>query len=233
MNLDFMDNINIIADLEVTLKEKWLKLRDEHITGSDIHTLLGKRNYKSLKNKFEDKINGKYLDLENSKNAGNAIKFGTRNEDAIAHIFSTIYDVKIEEFDFMVTRKDNPILAANVDRLFKEDGIQKILEIKTGNEKSLSKWNEKVPNQYLYQLIFYLYVFDLRYGVLFGMIGGEQEKGKIRQLIRFDVDIMDYQELLERIIKRCRNFEKCLVSKVFMSEEEYKIMIENEKESGL
>jgi predicted phage-related endonuclease len=81
------------------------------------------------------------------------------------------------ELGATVCHKDNPWQRANVDRLIldKDGNVVGILECKTTSEYNNEEWeNGDILMSYIYQLNWYMYILDIKWGAFACLVGGNK-----------------------------------------------------------
>lgn len=173
-------NCNVVSTAEQDVDEEaWLKARTLGIGGSDIGTICGVNKYSSPRALFFKKT-GQYENAEFaefSEASKERMHFGHKLEPIVADEFIRREEKKVVICPATLAHKDYPWALANVDRVIVDDDENPIgiLEIKTADARLLKDWEEgDLPHSYLYQLQWYLFVTNLKYGAIAALIGGNR-----------------------------------------------------------
>lgn len=141
--------------------EEWLDWRRKGITGSDIGAICGVNPWSSPMTVYLDKIG----ELP-AKNDNDKMLFGRLYEPVIAKEFSKRTGLKVEQRNAILQHPEIPWALASIDRLIidKQKG-NGVLEVKTASAYAKKDWESaKVPEQYMLQLQWYMFVTGLKYG---------------------------------------------------------------------
>ena len=155
-------------------REEWLKCRQSGIGGSDVSAILGLNKYSSALKVYMDKVEP--IEYENEENE--FLHFGNVLEDIVAKEFGDRTGFKVQRSSFMWQHPVHKFMLANVDRLiYHPDHGWGVLECKTASEYRKDDFEgDEIPEEYLLQLLHYLYVMNLEYGYLAVLIGGNKFK---------------------------------------------------------
>lgn len=155
-------------------REDWLKCRQAGIGGSDVSAILGLNKYSSALKVYMDKVEP--IELSEEKNE--FLHFGNVLEDIVAKEFGERTGFKVQRSSFMWQHPVHKFMLANVDRLiYHPKHGWGVLECKTASEYRKDDFDgDVIPEEYLLQLLHYLYVMDLKYGYLAVLIGGNKFK---------------------------------------------------------
>jgi putative phage-type endonuclease len=153
-----------------TSRIEWLEKRKSGITGTGASAIVGKNPYKSNIDYWEEKT-GRRVEPDISDK--DFVQYGQRAEEHLIALFALDfpqYEVKHKDFDLRVHPK-YPFLIGSLDGELteKETGRKGILEIKTTNilqSRQYEKWNDMIPENYLYQTLHYLLVTGYDFVVL-------------------------------------------------------------------
>ena len=191
--------------------------RRQYIGGSDIASIVGMNRRKTPFTLWLEKTGEiEPEDLSNNE----AVQLGTELEEFVAQKFSRITGLKVRRRTAIYTHKKYPFLAAHVDRLIV--GTDELLECKTCSTYRADEWEdiivkeeidgkivekviEKIPQEYLLQVIWYLGITNKKRGYIAVLIGGQ--KFKYRK-IDFDEELFDY------MLKAAVEFWNCVVNKL-------------------
>lgn len=154
----------ILAD-----RKSWLSHRENRIGGSDAACIVGMNPYKSNVELWEEKTGKKQADDISDKPY---VRYGTEAEEHLRALFALDfpqYKVSYDENNMWVNDK-YPFAHASLDAwLEDEDGRKGILEIKTTNilqSMQKEKWNNRIPDNYYCQILWYLGVTEFDYAIL-------------------------------------------------------------------
>ena len=125
--------------------------RMQYIGGSDIAAVLSQSRWKTPYRLWTEKT-GKIIvpDLSNVE----AVEMGNRLEQFVADIFSDKTGKQVRRAPKMYRHPEYPFLVANIDRLIV--GGDELLECKTCSAYKLEEWENKIPREYVLQVIWYL-----------------------------------------------------------------------------
>ena len=162
-----------------------------YIGGSDIAAILGQSRWKTPYRLWAEKT-GKITmpDLSNCE----AVEMGNRLEQFVADIFSDKTGKQVRRAPKMYRHLKYPFLVANVDRLIV--GGDELLECKTCSAYKLEEWENKIPREYVLQVIWYLGITGRKRGWIACLIGGQKFDYKP---IDFDAEL--FEIMLEKALK--------------------------------
>ena len=165
--------------------------RRKYIGGSDIAAIMGQSRWKTPYRLWAEKT-GKIEIPDLSNNP--AVEMGTRLEQFVAELFSEKTNKQVRRQSKMYTHKDYPFLAAHVDRLI--TGTDELLECKTCSAYKLEEWENKIPKEYILQVIWYLGITGRKRGWIACLIGGQKFDYKV---IEFDEELFNL--MVEKAVK--------------------------------
>lgn len=150
-------------------RETWLEHRKLGLGGSDIASVIGKNPWKSNQELWKEKTG-----LRESKDlSGNAaVEYGHDAEKFLRELFALDFpDYKVSYTENNSYKNDRyPWALASVDGLLKDkDGRLGILEIKTSSilrSIDKDKWENRIPDNYYCQVLFYMAVLEADFAVL-------------------------------------------------------------------
>ena len=174
--------------------------RMSYIGGSDIAAILGQSRWKTPYRLWAEKT-GKITmpDLSNVE----AVEMGNRLEQFVADIFSDKTGKQVRRAPKMYRHSEYPFLVANVDRLIV--GGDELLECKTCSAYKLEEWENKIPREYVLQVIWYLGITGRKRGWIACLIGGQ----------KFDYKPIDFDaELFELMLEKALKFWDMVQNKV-------------------
>ena len=165
--------------------------RMQYIGGSDIAAVLGQSRWKTPYRLWAEKTGKiKMPDLSNCE----AVEMGNRLEQLVAEIFSDRTGKQVRRAPKMYRHSKYPFMVANVDRLIV--GGNELLECKTCSAYKLEEWENKIPKEYVLQVIWYLGITGRKKGWIACLIGGQKFDYKA---IDFDAEL--FEIMLEKAIK--------------------------------
>ncbi len=174
--------------------------RMQYIGGSDVAAIMGQSRWKTPYRLWAEKTgNIKVPDLSNNE----AIEMGNRLEQLVADIFSEKTGKTVRRAPKMYRHPEYPFLVANIDRLIV--GGNELLECKTCSAYKLEEWENKIPREYVLQVIWYLGITGRKRGWIACLIGGQ----------KFDYKPIDFdQELFDLMLEKALKFWDMVQNKV-------------------
>lgn len=161
---------------------EWMAARKNHIGGSDASACVGMNPYKDNVQLWEEKVG--LIEPEDISDR-DYVQYGTEAETHLRALFAMDYPqyhVEYEENN-MFTNTDYPWMHASLDgELIDQNGRRGVLEIKTTNilnNFQLTKWENRIPDNYFCQVLHYLAVTGYDFAVLKAQIKSER-KGELR-----------------------------------------------------
>lgn len=166
--------------------DEWLKAR-KVIGGSDASALVGLNPYKTNIDLWREKT-GRQKAPDISKEP--FVKFGHDAEPHLRDLFALDfpqYEVSYVENNMFLNDK-YPFAHASLDGWLRErdTGRKGILEIKTTNilqSMQKEKWNDRIPDNYYCQVLWYLMVTEFDFAILKARLRSEW-KGETRIIIK-------------------------------------------------
>ena len=192
--------------------EQWLKARTL-IGGSDAAALVGMSPYKDNITLWKEKTGRqKPPDISNEE----FVRFGHDAEPHLREMFALDhpqYQVGYLENNMFFNDK-YPFAHASLDGwLTDQDGRKGILEIKTTNilqSMQKEKWNDRIPDNYYCQVLWYLMVTEFDFVVLKARLRSEWQ-GEIRVTIRhYTIERSEVEEDIEELRKAAEKFWKAV-----------------------
>ncbi|MBD9787333.1 YqaJ viral recombinase family nuclease, partial [Enterococcus faecalis] len=179
------------STLEMT-HDEWLLDRLKGIGGSDVATILGLNQYKSVYQLWLEKTGQVELKDTESEPA----YWGNVLEEVVAKEFQERTGKKVRRRNQVFEHSLHPFLRANIDReVVRENAI---LECKTANQFLAKEWEgNEVPLSYLCQVQHYMNVLNKDYCYIAVLIGGQKFIWK-----RVERD----QELIDVLTEQLVNF---------------------------
>ncbi|MBQ8636306.1 YqaJ viral recombinase family protein [bacterium] len=174
--------------------------RRNYIGGSDIAAILGMSRWKTPLKLWLEKT-GEVEPDDLSENE--AVQLGIELEDFVAQKFARENNKKVRKTSQMYVHKKHPFMVAHIDRLIA--GADEILECKTCASYKQDEWEEdKIPQEYILQVIWYLGITGKKTGYIAVLIGGQKFKSKP---IKFDKNLFDL------MVESAKEFWECVQTK--------------------
>lgn len=192
--------------------EEWLKARTL-IGGSDAAALVGLNPYKTNIDLWKEKTGRQAApDISNEE----FVKFGHDAEPHLREMFALDYPqyrVGYGENNMFFNDK-YPFAHASLDGwLTDQDGRKGVLEIKTTNilqSMQKEKWNDRIPDNYYCQVLWYLMVTEFDFAVLKARLRTEWQ-GEIRVTIRhYTIERSEVEADIEELQKAAEKFWKAV-----------------------
>lgn len=187
-------------------REQWLEERKKGIGGSDAASILGRTEWKTNTQLWEEKTGRRVAEDISDKPC---VKYGTEMEPILRQSFQIKhpeYMVLHEEYK-IIRHPKYPFLFASLDGELVEitTGEMGILEIKTSNLKNSAqkeKWKGGIPDNYFCQVLHYLNVTGYSFVRLFAELNYSEDYQvtKTYEIERNNVE-EDIKELEEAEIK--------------------------------
>lgn len=201
----------------VTLKqfgsnEEWLQAR-KLIGGSDASALVGMNPYKSNIDLWKEKTGRqKAPDISNDE----FVRFGHEAESHLRALFALDHpQYKVDYLENNMFLNDKyPFAHASLDGwLTDQDGRKGVLEIKTTNilqSMQREKWNDRIPDNYYCQVLWYLMVTEFDFAVLKARLRSEWQ-GEIRVTVRhYFIDRKEVEEDIAELRQAGEKFWKAI-----------------------
>lgn len=192
--------------------EEWLAARTL-IGGSDAAALVGLNPYKTNIDLWREKTGRQEApDISNEE----FVRFGHEAEPHLREMFALDhpqYQVGYLENNMFFNDK-YPYAHASLDGwLTDQDGRKGVLEIKTTNilqSMQREKWNDRIPDNYYCQVLWYLMVTEFDFVVLKARLRTEWQ-GEIRVTIRhYTIERSEVMEDIEELRKAAEKFWKAV-----------------------
>lgn len=168
--------------------------RKKYIGGSDIAAIMSQSRWKTPYRLWCEKT-GKIEVPDLSNNP--AVEMGTRLEQFVAELFAEKTGKQVRRQSKMYQHPDYPFMVAHVDRLI--TGSDELLECKTCSAYKLEEWENKIPKEYVLQVIWYLGITGRKKGWIACLIGGQ----------KFDYKSIDFdEELFGLMVDKAKTFWK-------------------------
>lgn len=163
-------------------REDWLKERGKRIGGSEAACILGLNPWKSNVQLFREKLNPEAVkEIDNE-----AMAYGRAAEPIIRELFKLDHrDINVRYMDNnMWTDNGFPFAHASLDGWWtQDDQVQGVLEIKTvtiRNRIQAQEWNERIPNNYYCQVLWYMMVTGAKEAWLTALMHWHDGRKEIR-----------------------------------------------------
>jgi len=152
-------------------REEWLAFRKKGIGGSDIAAIAGLNPYSSPLAVYLDKTSDGGLVIEEN----DAMRWGNILEPVVASEFAKATGFKVRRENAILEHDEYHWALANIDRSVLSEEGRGVLECKTAGFMSSGKWaDDKIPDAYLIQVLWYLGVTGYKYGYIACLIGGQK-----------------------------------------------------------
>lgn len=177
--------------MELSTKDVTLN-RNKFIGGSEIAAVMGQSRWCSPYKLWAIKT-GKIPapDLSNNE----AVQIGSKLEQFVAELFAERTGKKIRRAPKVYQHSKYPFLVAHIDRLIVNS--DELLEVKTCSAYKLEEWENKIPREYVLQVIFYLGITGKKRGWLCCLIGGQ----------KFDYKVIEFdEELFNLMVEKATKF---------------------------
>ena len=167
------------------------KERMQYIGGSDIAAIMSQSRWKTPYRLWAEKTGKIQMpDLSNVE----AVEMGTRLEQFVADLFSEKTGKSVRKAPKTYSHPDYSYLVAHVDRLI--TGTDELLECKTCSAYKLEEWENKIPKEYILQVIWYLGITGRKRGWIACLIGGQKF---VYMQIDFDEELFNL--MVEKAVK--------------------------------
>ena len=183
--------------------EEWLKAR-KLIGGSDASALVGLNPYKTNIELWKEKTGRMTApDISNEE----FVRFGHEAEPHLRELFALDHpQYKVEYLENnMFTNARYPFAHASLDGwLTDQEGRKGILEIKTTNilqSMQREKWNDRIPDNYYCQVLWYLMVTEFDFAVLKARLRSEWPDGIRVQVKHYFIDRREVEEDIQELEK--------------------------------
>ncbi len=170
-------------------QEEWLRIRKNHLTGSDIGAVCGMNPYKSAMQVYLDKISPEIEVVDNE-----SMRLGRDLEDYVARRFMETTGKKVRRSNAMYVHDQYSFMMANIDRLV--IGERAGLECKTASPYQADRWKDgKIPEWYYLQCQHYMKVLEMDGWYLAVLIYG---KGFQYTYLPRDEELLDHLIEIEK-----------------------------------
>ena len=165
----------------------WLAWRKTGIGGSEAGIILGSNPYRTKRELFYEKTG---VEPVNEKETSTlALRWGHALEETVAQEFSYKTGLRVYQMPEMYQHPIYPFMQGNIDRFIDfPDGTRGILECKTGNPNTKSKWNDNsLPFHYEVQVRHYMAIMNINIAYVACLFENNSDTMEIRKIER-DVD---------------------------------------------
>lgn len=181
-----LTNVKLVSTVSRHEDEtEWLAVRTKGLGGSDIGAICGVSPFSSARQIYFSKTGQFEEALKPSAASIERMHFGHLLEPIVADEFARKELTaekgregwKLIELDATVSHKDHSWMRANVDRLILDANgkVVGILECKTTSEYNDEAWaSGEILMSYLYQLNWYMYILDIKWGAFACLVGGNK-----------------------------------------------------------
>lgn len=170
-------------------QKEWLRIRKNHLTGSDIGAVCGMNPYKSAMQVYLDKISPEIEVVDNE-----SMRLGRDLEDYVARRFMETTGKKVRRSNAMYVHDQYSFMMANIDRLV--IGERAGLECKTASPYQADRWKDgKIPEWYYLQCQHYMKVLEMDGWYLAVLIYG---KGFQYTYLPRDEELLDHLIEIEK-----------------------------------
>lgn len=194
-------------------REEWMAARKNHIGGSDASACVGMNPYKDNVHLWEEKVG--LIEPEDISDR-DYVQYGTEAETHLRALFVMDYPqyrVEYEENN-MFTNTDYPWMHASLDgELIDQNGRRGVLEIKTTNilnNFQLTKWENRIPDNYFCQVLHYLAVTGYDFAVLKAQIKSEWECELRINTKHYFIERKDVEEDIRFLVEAEHNLWRCV-----------------------
>lgn len=181
-----LTNVRVVSTVDQREnEEEWKAVRNKGIGGSDVGAICGVSPFSSARQIYFNKTGQFEEALQPGAASLERMHFGHLLEPIVADEFS-LRELTADknragwhlcELGATVCHKDYPWQRANVDRLILDENgnVVGILECKTTSEYNNEEWeNGDILMSYIYQLNWYMYILDIKWGAFACLVGGNK-----------------------------------------------------------
>ena len=192
--------------------EEWLQNR-KMIGGSDAAALVGLNPYKDNITLWKEKTGRqKAPDISNEE----FVRFGHEAEPHLREMFALDHpQYKVHYLENNMFFNDKyPYAHASLDGwLYDQDGRKGVLEIKTTNilqSMQRERWNDRIPDNYYCQVLWYLMVTEFDFAVLKARLRSEWPDGIRVQVKHYFIERQEVEEDIEELRRAGEKFWKAI-----------------------
>lgn len=190
-------------------RDEWLNNRNNGIGGSEVSSIIGWNPYLTNVELFEIKT-GRRDPVDLSDNP--YVTYGIKAEDYLRELFKLDFpEYKIGYVENNSWQNDKyPWAIASLDGwLTDQDGRIGVLEIKTTriiNSATWARWNNRVPQNYYCQMLFYIAVLEADFGILKAQIKSGTGQELSQQIRHYFFERKDVEEDIQFLMKKGDEF---------------------------
>lgn len=194
-------------------RDEWLKNRSGGIGGSEISAVVGLNPYMSSTQLWEIKTGRAEPEDISDKPY---VQFGQQAEDHLRALFALDFPgMKVEyQENNSFTNDRYPWAKASLDGwLTDPNGRKGILEIKTTevlNSMHKEKWNQRIPNNYYCQCLFYMAVVEADFCILKARLKTIYDGIPYAQVKHYQIERSDVKEDIQYLMTEGEKFWKCV-----------------------
>lgn len=198
-----------IKMITLSSRDEWLKNRKNGIGGSEISAVIGQNPYMTNIELFELKTGRKQPEDISDKPC---IQYGHQAEMHLRGLFRLDYpQYKVDYVDNNSwTNSKYPWALASLDGwLTDENGRKGVLEIKTTEilqSMQKEKWNQRVPNNYYCQVLFYMAVVEADFAVLKAQLKTVFDGVPYLQTKHYHINREEVQEDIDYLMEKGAEF---------------------------
>ena len=190
-------------------REEWLKNRMNGIGGSEISAVIGRNPYMTNVDLWMIKTG---MVVQEDISDKPYVKYGTQAEAHLRELFKLDYpQYTVDYVENNSFRNDRyPWAQASLDGwLHDQDGRLGIWECKTTNilqSMQKEKWNNKIPDNYYCQCLFYLAVLDADFCILKAQLKSEFKDNIYIQTKHYQIERTDVQGDIDYLMSEGEKF---------------------------
>lgn len=198
-----------IEMITLSSRDEWLKNRKNGIGGSEISAVIGQNPYMTNIELFELKTGRRQPEDISDKPC---IQYGHQAEMHLRGLFRLDYpQYKVDYVDNNSwTNSKYPWALASLDGwLTDENGRKGVLEIKTTEilqSMQKEKWNQRIPNNYYCQVLFYMAVVEADFAVLKCQMKSVFDNVPYLQTRHYHINREEVQEDIDYLMKKGAEF---------------------------
>ena len=180
----------MVERFELESHDKWLKARGKRIGGSDIACIMGLNPWKSNVKLWREKMG---IEKPDDISSNDAVVYGNKAEPVIRNLFEVNHpEYRVDYIPDNIWLNDNyPFAHASLDGWLEDKGRNMgVLEIKTGtvmNARQEMEWNDKIPDHYYCQVLWYMMVTDAKYAMLTALLKMKRYSGEYQAVREYEI----------------------------------------------
>lgn len=192
-------------------RAEWLALRSKRIGGSDAASLIGLNPWHSNVDLWRIKT-GRAVSEDISDKP--AVKYGSEAEQYLRALFALDYpQYKVEYVENNMWLNDKyPFAHASLDGwLTDEQGRKGILEIKTTtivNPAQKAKWENRIPDNYFCQVLWYMGVLEADFAVLKAQLKWDNGEDIFCVTRHYMMERADFEEDIKLLLQKGSEFSE-------------------------